>query len=65
MGADTKIQWTDHTFNPWIGCTRVSPGCDHCYAEHLMDLRLGRVQWGPGGDPDEWPEDLRMREFPA
>src|SRR5258707_9636158 len=30
---DTKIQWTDHTFNPWWGCTRVSPGCAHCYAD--------------------------------
>ncbi|WP_421988519.1 phage Gp37/Gp68 family protein [Roseococcus sp.] len=33
MGADTKIEWADHTFNPWTGCQRVSPGCDHCYAE--------------------------------
>lgn len=48
MAENTKIQWTDHTFNPWIGCTKVSPGCDHCYAEHLMDGWLGRVKWGPG-----------------
>ena len=33
MGADSKIEWCDHTFNPWFGCTRVSPACDHCYAE--------------------------------
>lgn len=33
MGADTKIEWCDHTFNPWVGCTKVSPACDHCYAE--------------------------------
>jgi protein gp37 len=33
MGADSKIEWTDHTFNPWVGCTKVSPACDHCYAE--------------------------------
>lgn len=33
MGELTKIQWTHHTFNPWIGCTKVSPACDHCYAE--------------------------------
>lgn len=50
MGADSKIEWTDHTFNPWIGCTKVSPGCDHCYAEALMDTRYGRVQWGRGED---------------
>jgi protein gp37 len=33
MGADTRIEWADHTFNPWVGCTKVSPACDHCYAE--------------------------------
>lgn len=33
MGENSKIEWTDHTFNPWYGCTKVSPGCDHCYAE--------------------------------
>jgi hypothetical protein len=63
MSANSKIEWTDHTFNPWIGCTKVSPGCDHCYAERREDLRLHRVQWGPGqprhrtktwGDPVRW-----------
>lgn len=33
MGANTKIEWARHTFNPWVGCTRVSAACDHCYAE--------------------------------
>lgn len=46
---NSKIEWTDHTWNPWIGCTRVSPGCQHCYAETLMDKRYGKVQWGPQG----------------
>jgi protein gp37 len=46
---NSKIEWTDNTFNPWIGCTRVSPGCQHCYAETLMDQRYGRVKWGPQG----------------
>lgn len=32
MGANSNIEWTDHTFNPVIGCTRVSAGCDNCYA---------------------------------
>jgi len=45
---NSKIEWTDHTFNPWIGCTKVSPGCAHCYAETLMDTRYGRVKWGKG-----------------
>lgn len=48
MSDDTKIEWADSTFNPWIGCTKVSPGCDHCYAERQMDKRLGRVRWGAG-----------------
>jgi protein gp37 len=46
MGDKTKIEWCDHTFNPWIGCQRVSPGCDHCYAEPIA-YRMG-VGWGPG-----------------
>lgn len=48
MAENSKIEWTDHTFNPWIGCTKVSPGCDNCYAEHLMDKRMHTVQWGAG-----------------
>lgn len=48
MGANTAIQWCDHTFNPWIGCAKVSTGCKFCYAEHQMDHRWNRVQWGPG-----------------
>lgn len=48
MSENSKIEWTDHTFNPWIGCQKVSPACDHCYAEAMMDTRLHKVQWGPG-----------------
>jgi protein gp37 len=50
MAENSKIEWTDHTFNPWIGCQKVSPGCDHCYAEAMMDKRYGKVQWGPHGE---------------
>lgn len=49
MAENSKIAWTNHTFNPWIGCTKVSPGCAHCYAENLMDVRYGKAQWGPNG----------------
>jgi protein gp37 len=45
MAQDSKIEWTDHTFNPWVGCTNVSPGCDHCYAES-WSKRSGLVKWG-------------------
>ena len=48
MGANTKIEWCDYTFNGWIGCTKVSPACDNCYAAELMDTRYGRVEWGAG-----------------
>jgi protein gp37 len=44
---NSKISWTDATFNGWIGCTKVSPGCEHCYAEAL-DHRWGNDRWGKG-----------------
>ncbi len=47
MAENTHIEWAHHTFNGWIGCTKVGPGCDHCYAEALATTRLG-VPWGPG-----------------
>lgn len=50
MGSQTGIAWTDHTFNPWRGCTKVSPGCANCYAEkmsHRNPAVLG--EWGPAG----------------
>lgn len=49
MGETTNIEWCDSTANLWIGCTKVSPGCDNCYAERDWDLRKHRVQWGPRG----------------
>lgn len=49
MAQDSKIEWTDHTFNPWIGCTKVGRPCDNCYAEALS-TRYGWTQWGPHGD---------------
>lgn len=63
MAENSKIEWTDHTFNPWQGCTKVGPGCDNCYAERRQDKRLHVVQWGAGqprkrtktwGDPVKW-----------
>lgn len=47
MGENTKIEWATHTFNAWWGCTKVSQGCVHCYAE-TMDKRTGGDHWGPG-----------------
>ena len=51
MGAQSKIEWTDSTFNPWVGCTKVARGrgapsaCDFCYAEKWAK-RSGQVKWG-------------------
>lgn len=50
MSENTNIEWCDSTFNPWIGCTKVGPGCDNCYAENLMDHRMHKVVWGPKGE---------------
>lgn len=49
MGAGTKIEWCDFTFNHVIGCSKVHTGCANCYAEADMDKRRGRVKWGPQG----------------
>lgn len=45
MGKDSSIEWTDHTFNPWWGCAKVSPGCENCYAE-TWAKRVGEKLWG-------------------
>lgn len=49
MAENSGIEWTHHTFNPWIGCTKVSPACDHCYAEH-WDKRFKGERWGAKAD---------------
>jgi protein gp37 len=49
MAENSKIEWTDHTFNPWIGCTKVHAGCTHCYAEAMMGHRYGKAKWGVDG----------------
>jgi len=71
MGQDSKIEWTHHTFNPWRGCTKVSPGCTNCYAETLSH-RNPKVLgvWGDKGtrvvasdsmwrEPIKWDREAR------
>jgi protein gp37 len=60
---DTKIGWCHHTFNPWMGCTKVSPGCANCYAEKLVHGRMKRAKWGKGNarsltSPETWKQPL-------
>lgn len=63
MAEETTISWADATFNPWIGCTKVSPACDHCYAARGNERRGWVDGWGAGvprrrtktwGDPVSW-----------
>jgi protein gp37 len=72
---DSKIQWTHHTFNPWIGCSKVSPGCANCYAETLDKNRFSKTlsggtkdapvsHWGKGAPRQRtsaanWKQPLR------
>jgi protein gp37 len=57
MAESTPIEWTDATWSPWEGCTKVGPGCDHCYAEAMNAwLRKGE-NWGPGAPRREYSED--------
>jgi protein gp37 len=62
VSKDSKIAWTDHTFNPWWGCQAISPGCANCYAE-TFSKRLGLKLWGSdyprrSFGPKHWAEPL-------
>jgi protein gp37 len=72
MGLETGIEWTDATWNPVTGCTKVTAGCDHCYAATLAVRRLSHIylRREPAVDSDEnrsdpfavrlWPERLDL-----
>lgn len=49
MAERTGIQWTDHTHNPWSGCTKISAGCANCYAANLPPAMRRHAIWGDGG----------------
>lgn len=66
MSERSAIEWTDHTFNPWWGCTKVSSGCKNCYAETLSN-RYGHDVWGPRArrrffGEKHWQEPLRWNK---
>ena len=79
MAEQTEISWADATFNPWIGCTKVSPACDFCYAARDNERRKWVSGWGAGvprrrtktwGNPLTWDRKaavtgLRPRVFCA
>jgi protein gp37 len=56
MATGTTIEWTDATWNPVTGCTKISPGCDHCYAERFSERFRGTP-----GHPFETGFDLTLR----
>lgn len=70
MGVNSKIEWTNHTFNPWMGCVKVSPACKFCYAEADRKMR-GQLLWGAAAprqvtseaywkQPLKWDRDARQ-----
>ena len=71
MAENSKIEWTHHTFNPWRGCTKVSAGCKHCYAETMSKRNPGTLGvWGKRGSrpvavesywkqPIKWNKDAK------
>jgi protein gp37 len=70
MGEITGISWADATFNPWIGCTRVSPGCDNCYAGRDNDRHHWVASWDAGvlrylTKPDYWKNPSRWNRKAA
>lgn len=72
MAANTKVEWTDRTWSPVTGCTKISPGCDHCYAERMAQRLRGRfgypqddpfvVTWHPDKleEPSHWRKPQRV-----
>ena len=56
MAETTGIPWCRSTFNAWIGCTPVGPGCDNCYAEVGDNRFFAGGHWGPGA-PRRMPSD--------
>lgn len=68
MATNSNIEWTHHTFNSWRGCTKVSEGCRHCYAETMSKRNLKVLgQWGPNGTrviaaESYWKEPLKWNK---
>ncbi len=72
MAEQTAISWADATFNPWIGCTKVSPACDHCYAARDNERRKWVDGWGAGvprrrtktwSDPRRWDRKAQVSGY--
>ena len=76
MAENTAISWTDATWSPWEGCVKISPACDHCYAERdAKRFAPAKTLWGvdserrvfsdkPDGSNKHWGEPLRWARQP-
>lgn len=67
MAANSNIEWCHHTFNPWIGCTKISPACDNCYAETWDQRFTGGARWGAKAErtrtkPANWNKPLKWNQ---
>lgn len=66
MGDKTAIEWADATWNPIVGCSRVSPGCDHCYAIGVVHRGMSPQHVGltvkPEGERVDWTGEVRFVE---
>src|ERR1700751_3262860 len=65
---NSAINWCHHTFNPWVGCSRISPGCVNCYAESQNKFyKWNGGEWGPGAprkitSEANWQKPIRWNE---
>jgi protein gp37 len=62
MAENSKIEWTDHTFNPWVGCSKIGPGCENCYAESWAKRTGGADLWNGNRrrtTPANWRKPLK------
>lgn len=60
---NTKIQWADHTFNPWIGCTKVSPGCQNCYMFNSPPRRQAKQPYTRTSET-YWKQPIKWNQKP-
>jgi protein gp37 len=62
MARESSIEWTEATWNPVTGCTKISPGCAHCYAERFAERFRGIIghPYEQGFDVRLWPDRLSL-----
>jgi protein gp37 len=66
MAATSKIEWTTMTYNPWAGCSKVSPGCANCYAERMAKRlkAMGVPHYQDVVDENGWTGEVRPGPWP-